>query len=611
MSGVFGVVDARHGDESLPLLADMAHAMRHFDWYVTEHAVVEHNLAGLGRIGIGIFNPQPQPVWNADRNLAMCMAGEIYAVTGHTRPPGASDEQWALQLYETCGEGFARLVNGAFVIAIWDGRTQKLVLTNDRFNTYNLFYACANGRLVFGPEMKAILCDPGFHRNLDLTAMAQFMRFQHLFGRRTFFEDLHLLPPASVLTFDASTSDLQLTPYWSFGDIPYLPNISFQEAVEETGRLLRQAVRRFSEDQFRPGVFLSGGMDGRTIIGLTERRPITSLTFGAKDCKDVYYARKIAKAVGSQNHWVELKNGKWVLENIDAHFALTEGFHSWIHMHGMSMLPLARQHIDVNLTGWDGGTVIGGEDTVEPLQMDPVDDEALITLLFQLNNQRFTWPGLTEAEENLLFTQPYRKLLAGRAFDSLREEFEPFRNCRRDIRCEYFYQARSRWFNMIIFGRSHIEYRFPFYDYDLIDFVYSLPSALRADRMLYRAVLRNEAPRLANIPYDHDDLPPTANRFVRSTATWNRRIRHAINRHIAPIFPIRPTLYADYENYLRTDLREWAEGILYDPIVEQQGIFRPEFLRTIMARHLSGRELWTIGKVAPIITYEMMLQRFC
>jgi asparagine synthase (glutamine-hydrolysing) len=75
------------------------------------------------------------------------------------------------------------------------------------------------------------------------------------------------------------------------------------------------------------------------------------------------------------------------------------------------------------------------------------------------------------------------------------------------------------------------------------------------------------------------------------------------------IFPERTTLYADYENYLREELRDWAEEILYDRRTVERGIFNPTFVRTLMGRHLSGKEQWTIGKIAPIITYEMMLRR--
>ena len=61
----------------------------------------------------------------------------------------------------------------------------------------------------------------------------------------------------------------------------------------------------------------------------------------------------------SEHYVIDFPNGNWVLDNLNLHLELTEGFHSWIHMHGISGLPLARKVMDLNLTGWDGGTVIG------------------------------------------------------------------------------------------------------------------------------------------------------------------------------------------------------------------------------------------------------------
>jgi len=80
-------------------------------------------------------------------------------------------------------------------------------------------------------------------------------------------------------------------------------------------------------------------------------------------------------------------------------------------------------------------------------------------------------------------------------------------------------------------------------------------------------------------------------------------------RHLLPFLPELHTLYADYENYLRSDLREWGESILFDERTLGRGIFSPAFLRSIGARHQSGQEMHTIGKIAPIMTYEMMLRR--
>jgi len=586
----------------------MANRMSHREWYVTERYVDRERNVGLSRIGIGVFNKTPQPVWNADHTVAVVMAGEFY----NARPPGAdTDEQTALSLYEQHGPEFARHLNGAFIIAVWDEARQKLVIANDRFALYPLYYACHAGCLIFAPEVKGVLCDPGVPRQLDLTALAQYMRFQHLFGERTFFEDVVMLPNASVLVYDLATAACRVTPYWSWADIPDRAPIRFEEAVEETGRLLRAAVQRLSGDSYRPGVYLSGGLDSRILLGLVERRPVVSVTYGARDCRDVYYARRIAQAVGSDHHWFDLPDGRWVKEQADFHLVLTEGFHSWIHAHGISTLPRARQWIDVNLTGWDGGTLMGHPDAIEPGQTHAVDDAALTTHLFYLFNQKFTWPSLTEAEEALLYTERLAPEMRGRAFDSFRAELAPYLRYRSDVRAEYFFfrhHCGRLTNNLVTFYRSHVEMRFPFFDYDLFDFIYSLPARLRANRRLYRAVIQQETPRLAYIPYDHDELLPTTRRAVWAAHAVAVKLRNRFNQSVWPRLPGRPTLYADYEGYLRRELRDWAEGILFDKRTVERGIFNPAFVRTLMKRHLSGQEQWTIGKIAPLITYEMMLR---
>ncbi len=612
MSGVFGVIDSERHVEAGPLMETMANRMSHREWYVTERYVDRERNVALGRIGIGIFNKTPQPVWNADHTVAAVMAGEIYKVDGVAREDGRQvPEQLALALYEETSVEFAKRLNGAFIIAIWDVKQNRVVITNDRFGLYPLFYTTYGGRLMFAPEMKGILCDGTFPRQLDMVALAEYMRFQHLLGERTFFEDIQFLPNASTLVYDLASKACNIKPYWTFADIPYRPNIGFDEAVEETGRLLRGAVRRLSGDEYRTGVYLSGGLDSRTILGLVEKRPVVSVTYGVANCRDVYYAERIAKTVGSDHHWFDLPNGEWVKQHVDFHLTLTEGLHSWIHSHGISTLAQARPLMDVNLTGWDGGTVMGDDDTIEPLQISPVDGAALTTRLFYLFNQKFTWPSLTEAEEHLLYSESLRKKMTGVALDSFRADLSRYLDYRPDVRGEYFYicnHCDRLTHNLITFCRSHVEVRFPFFDYELFEFLYSAPAKVRGSKALYRAMIQRETPQLAYIPYDHDELLPTTKALNRELHAVAVKLKRRINRHIRPLFAERHTLYADYENYLRNDLGMWAEGILYDRRTAERGIFDPSFLRTLMKRHLSGLEEWTIGKIAPVITYEMMLR---
>jgi len=593
--------------------------MAHRDWYVVETFVDARRGVGLGRIGIGIFNRERQPICNEDQSLMVFLSGEFYSTSELRRDLKAkghhfrddSDLELVLRLYEEKGEQFIQDLEGAFVLSIWNRPRKQLIIANDRFGLYPLYYAHYNGKLAFAPEMKGILCDPGFHKELNLTALAEYMRFQQLLGEKTFFEGINLLPNASLLCYNIQTDSLTIQPYWDFSKIPEL-RVTFEEAVEEIGRLLRRVVNRLASGPYRVGVYLSGGLDSRAILGLIdyEHSPVTSITYGQRNCRDVVYAERVARKAGSDHHWFEFENGNWVKEYVDFHLALTEGFHSCIHAHGISVLPHARQLIDVNLTGYGGGSVVGGTFTILD---EPVDETAFLCHLFELYNQRHTWPSITEAEEECLYTDSLYPQLRAKAFSSLACEVSKYRNDCFSKQAEAFKITNhdGRFIhNFLVINNSHFENVYPFYDYHVVEFVYALPPSMRKNKRLLRALINHTAPELAMVPYDKDNLLVTDRRLVKAGHAIAEKLRNRFNRHVHPIFRQYFTLYADYENYLRTNLRKWGESILFDKRTLDRDIFNPQFLQSIWARHQSGKELHTIGKIAPIMTYEMMLRRF-
>jgi asparagine synthase (glutamine-hydrolysing) len=619
LSGVFGVVDCRGQSNVERLLVAMGETMAHRDWYVVETVADALQGLGLGRIGIGIFNRERQPVCSEDGSLIVFLSGELYDTERLRRDLTAngrrlrddSDLELVLRLYQEEEEQFIHDLEGAFVLAIWDRARQELIVANDRFGLYPLYYAHHNGKLVFAPEMKGILCDADFRKELNLTALAEYMRFQQLLGEKTFFEGIELLPHASLLRYNVQTDSLAIWPYWDFSRIPEV-NVTFEEAVEEIARLLRQAVNRLASGPHRVGVYLSGGLDSRTILGLIdhENLPVTSVTYGQENCRDVVYGERIARKAGSDHHWFEFEDGKWVEEFAGFHLSLTEGFHSWIHAHGISVLPHVRQLTDVNLSGYGGGSVVGGTFTIPD---ESVDEVAFLCHLFELYNQRHTWPSLSEAEEETLFTDSLYPRLRGVAFSSLAREVSRYRNDSFIRQAEAFKITNHDGrliHNFLVSNSSHFENACPYYDYRVVEFAYALPPSMKRGKRLLKAVLNRAAPELALVPYDKDNLLVTDRRLIKAGHTLADRLKSRFNRHVYPVFRRHPTLYADYENYLRADLREWGEGILFDKRTLGRGIFKPQFLRSIWARHQSGQELHTIGRIAPIMTYEMMLRRF-
>lgn len=615
MSGLFGIINTHQEIDIRQFLRAAGQRLAHKEWHVGETWSAPDQQLGIGRVGIGIFNREPQPVGSAEGGCMVWLCGEFYHTSAlkqklRPRQPAEemSDPELALYAYQEYGLDFACHLNGAYFIAVYDIARKKLVLASDPFGLYPHYYHLSPGQLVFSPEVKGVLCAPGIERKPNLIAAAEYMRFQHLLGEKTFHEGISLFPYGSVAQYDLVTGGWSTNRYWDWDKVPYRPDISFNEAVEEAGALLQKAVVDRVKG-IRPGVFLSGGLDSRTILGFIPRsaKPV-SVNFGMRNTRDVVYASLIAKACHSQHHWFKLTDGKWVAENVQLHLDLTEGFHSWVHMHGITTLDSLRALMDCNLSGWDGGTVMGHSDHINPIYNYPVDEWTVVLQTYQQFTRAYTWPGLTDAEERLLYTPEYQNCLAGHAFDSLQSEFSRFWKIRHEYAAEYFYVVNHCWrftHHMITTMRAAVESRFPFWDYDLIHFIYSLPPHIRGDQVLYRTIITRKLPRLARIPYDKQDYLPTVNPLLHNFQMFAVRALKRLG-----LYPNRVRLYADYENYLRHELCEWANGILSDPRTVKRGIYDTNFIQSLMNRHLAGKEDWILGKIAPLITYEMVMREY-
>ncbi|NLE43834.1 MAG: hypothetical protein GX620_03850 [Chloroflexi bacterium] len=617
MSGVFGFIDSQKQILSDHILR-MSRRLRQSEWTRIQTWSDDQSGAALGQVNIGLFSTDVQPFCSEDGAVAVVFFGELYHVEGlrarlaaDSRPLRLGTEaELVLRLYETLGAGFIRDLEGVFVLAIWDGRQGQLLVANDRFGLVPLYYAHYDGKLVFAPTVGAILTDRRLKRELDLTAMAQFIRFQRLLGDRTFFDGVHLLPYASQLRYDQSGDTVNVAHYWDFDQIPAWPEkATFEDAVVESGRLLRRAVEARTRGDFRAGVYLSGGLDSRTLLGIASQiaSPVVSLTYGVPGCRDVLYAERIAKRLKSPHYVFPLTDGSWVQDEVSFHLEVTEGFVTWTHCHAATTLRPARDLMDVNLTGFYGDQLLGARASSRARStLGAIDDMDFVARMYEHFVRDFSWPGLTEAEEKLLFSQEFYPRIRDQAFDSLAQGLAAFCCGDNGHRLEYITSVYhcTRLTNMnCVYQRAFFEARYPFCDYQLVDWVYSMPIDYRLDDRLYLGVINREVPRVTWVPRDADEQLLTDHKIVREVQGMLQRARRRLTGldHRA--------IHEDPEGWLRRDLGAWAEDLLFAPRTLERGFYNPVFLRSLFDRQMSGREVDTIGKIAPIMTYEMMLRR--
>jgi asparagine synthase (glutamine-hydrolysing) len=162
MPGLVGFVGDQPPETTKLLLDTMAQKLMHEPW----HKVQLHHGEGfgIGRVSLGLSNPEPQPIWSEDKQLCLVMEGEIFGyedlkqgliAKGHNFKQD-NDADFVLHLYQDVGDKFPSYLNGAFVIAICDLREHKLILANDRFGLRPLYYAQHKMNLIFSSGLRAL-----------------------------------------------------------------------------------------------------------------------------------------------------------------------------------------------------------------------------------------------------------------------------------------------------------------------------------------------------------------------------------------------------------------------------------------------------------------------
>jgi asparagine synthase (glutamine-hydrolysing) len=312
-----------------------------------------------------------QPIGNEDGSIQIVFNGEIYnfqelrtklEAKGH-RFRTRSDTEVILHLYEEAGEDLVRHLRGMFAFAIWDRNCQRLLLARDRLGIKPLYFYRDGDKLLFGSELKAILAYPGIVRDVDPTALEDYLTFGMVPGARSIFRGIVKLSSAHTLL--VQRSDWRRAPrrYWELHIDPDLrPSpADWQEALRAK---VAESVRLHLVADVPVGAFLSGGVDSSVIVansaGSTQGVLQTfSIGFGEEEFSELPHAREVAAQFGTQ-HLEELATPDAVslLDQL-THF-FDEPFADSSAIPTFLVSGLARRTVKVVLSGDGGDEAFGG-----------------------------------------------------------------------------------------------------------------------------------------------------------------------------------------------------------------------------------------------------------
>jgi asparagine synthase (glutamine-hydrolysing) len=330
--------------------------------------------AGLAHARLSIIDPSPaghQPMASADASVWISYNGEVYNFAEIRQELEAlgypfrsrSDTEVIVNGWHAWGSRVFSRLRGMFALAIWDRRSQRLILARDRLGKKPLYWATTAEALLFGSEIKALLAWPGMQRAPDLSAIDRYLTWGYVPAPDTAFRGIRKLPAAHFLVVDrlpdGKLGEAELVRYWRLPE-PRSPRRrrSADELRCELVAHLEEAVRLRLISDVPLGAFLSGGIDSSAVVAMMARAggvrvKTFSVGFSAQEYDETRFARMVAQRYATDHHELVVEpDAIAVLPRLVWHYGEPFADPSAVPTYYVS--ELARREVTVALNG-DGG----------------------------------------------------------------------------------------------------------------------------------------------------------------------------------------------------------------------------------------------------------------
>jgi len=373
MCGIAGLFDTRGKRDFAPSLMERINNVQAHRGPDELGLHLEPGLAfGHRRLSVIDLASGQQPLFNEDNSVAIVFNGEIYnyqALTTELKALGhvfrtRSDTEVIIHAWEAWGEGCVQRLRGMFAFAVWDRNQQTLFLARDRLGVKPMFYALlGDGSFIFGSELKVITAHPDFVRSIDPLAVEEYFALGYVADPRCIYTGAHKLAPAHTLTIRHGQPLPEPKPYW---DVQFtLSNpISAEDAVHELRARLDESVRLRLMAEVPLGAFLSGGVDSSAVVATmasVSSTAVRTCAIGFDDPKfnESAFAQQVATRHKTDHHLEIVKSDDFDLIDTLA-WLYDEPYADSSAIPTYRVCQLARKHVTVALSGDCGDEAMGG-----------------------------------------------------------------------------------------------------------------------------------------------------------------------------------------------------------------------------------------------------------
>lgn len=405
--------------------------------------------------------------------------------------------------------GERKKLNGIFAYAVFDVKSKKLFAARDRIGVKPLFYSKKGGLFAFASRIETLLLIDEIKSVVDEEGLSEiFMLGPARTIGKAVFRDISELPPASYLEYEKGR--LKISSYWRLTAKEHTD--SFEETVEHTRYLVRDAIERQLVSDVPVCTFLSGGLDSSIISEIAAgyfRRKGETLTTYSVDYTDndkffkksLFQPNKDSDYIGMISDYIGSNHRNVVLDNVQLADALVDA----VHARGVpgftdvdsSLLLFCREvkkDFKVCLSGECADEIFGGYPWYHRKE-----------ILFE---ETFPWSRSVDVRKSLLrdgllengaeyVHSAYQKTVDDTSFLDSDSPLEK--------RMRQMFRLNMDWFMQTLLMRkdamsmaSSLEVRVPFCDWRIVEYAYNMPWAFKSPEDREKGILRmafeNELP---------------------------------------------------------------------------------------------------------------------
>ncbi|MEK6302020.1 MAG: asparagine synthase (glutamine-hydrolyzing) [Acidobacteriota bacterium] len=629
MCGIAGVVslnpDAYWQSSIRSMIATLSHRGPDDEgyWHDSEAGVT----LGHRRLAIVDLSPEGhQPMASPSGRFEMSFNGEIYNFVDLRNEleargcgfRGHSDTEVMLAAFEEWGvpNAVERFV-GMFAFAVVDRQERLLYLVRDRLGEKPLYYGWAGEAFLFASELKAMRAHPAWRGVINRNALALFMRYGYIVAPQSIYEGVSKLLPGAILTLPLRSrreTAPTVTRYWSAQLVaeaglaaPFTGDI--REATDVLEKLLRNAIRGQMVADVPLGAFLSGGIDSSTIVALMQamsNQPVKTFTIGFNEngFNEAGHAKAVASHLGTEHTelYVTAQDAMAVIPQLASIY--DEPFADSSQIPTFLLAKLARDQVTVSLSGDAADELFSGYTRYEigqgiwnRINRLPLGSRKLLARASRALPAS-AWNGFLNVASPFLSRQYHLTADRLRKLADALDEPTP----------ELLYRHLvSIWKDTAALVPNSLEPQTAFTDEALVrrvkdfgehmmlvDQVSYLPDDILAkvDRASMWTSLESRVPFLDHRIVEFAWRLPMAMKHRNGQGKW--LLRQVLYRYVPRDLVERPKMGfgVPIGDWLRGPLRDWAEELLDERRLRDEGLLNTVMIRQTWDEHLSGKRNW-------------------